>query len=300
MLRDRSILESTHGYHPIVGDAAALAGTRLFSDMLVLGAGIPDVHGFISSVRHLVDPPTALPEGLYWFSGITPSAVLVVTGGAPPGSPLRERNDAIPEGSALDQALNWLDHLWAEASDVAHPAFEVLDEVITRGSGRDGLVRARQYVQGRWIYSVFAGGRTQKVGEDALMSRPMVDSPDAWVTSRPVPAERFTATLTRAKLEGRFTDTVFSFRATRTIFRPYQFKPVMKLLGSGSLRMLIADEVGLGKTIEAGLLWTELEARRRADRVLVVCPSGLTAKWQREMEERFGFELSELTTVVLA
>ena len=162
------------------------------------------------------------------------------------------------------------------------------------------MIKARQYAQGRWIYSVFVGGRTQKMGEDALVGRPMLDSPDAWVKTRPVPADRFAATLTRAKLEGRFTDTVFSFRATRTIFRPYQFKPVMKLLGSGSLRMLIADEVGLGKTIEAGLLWTELEARRRADRVLVVCPSALTAKWQREMEERFGFELTELTSASLA
>ena len=101
---------------------------------------------------------------------------------------------------------------------------------------------------------------------------------------------RFAATLTRAKL-GHFTDTVFSFRATRTLFRPYQFKPVLKLLGTGTLRLLIADEVGLGKTIEAGLIWTELEARRQADRVLVVCPSALVDKWKREMEERFGFEL---------
>lgn len=175
-----------------------------------------------------------------------------------------------------------------------------LDDVLTRGTAQDGLVKARRYVQGQWIYSVFVGGRAQNMGEDALMARPMIDSPDAWAKSRPVPADRFAATLTRAKLEGRFTDTVFSFRATRTIFRPYQFKPVMKLLGSGSLRMLIADEVGLGKTIEAGLLWTELEARRRADRVLVVCPSALTAKWQREMEQRFGFELTELTSASMA
>ena len=87
---------------------------------------------------------------------------------------------------------------------------------------------------------------------------------------------------------------VFSFRATRTLFRPYQFKPVLKLLSTGTLRLLIADEVGLGKTIEAGLVWTEMEARRQADRVLVVCPSSLVAKWRREMEDRFGFTLVEL------
>ena len=87
---------------------------------------------------------------------------------------------------------------------------------------------------------------------------------------------------------------MFSFRATRTTFRPYQFKPVIKLLQTGKARLLIADEVGLGKTIEAGLIWTELEARREADRVLVVCPAGLVGKWIEEMQDRFEFELIEL------
>ena len=126
--------------------------------------------------------------------------------------------------------------------------------------------------------------------------RPMVDDASTWVQGRPESTRRFAATLTRAKLDGHFTDTVFSFRATRTIFRPYQFKPVLKLLDTGTLRLLIADEVGLGKTIEAGLVWTEMEARRQADRVLVVCPSSLVAKWKREMEERFGFDCSSSST----
>ena len=63
--------------------------------------------------------------------------------------------------------------------------------------------------------------------------------------------------------------------------------------------MLIADEVGLGKTIEAGLVWTELDARRQADRVLVVCPSGLVDKWHQEMSERFGFETERLDSALL-
>lgn len=100
--------------------------------------------------------------------------------------------------------------------------------------------------------------------------------------------------MTRTKLRGKFSDTVYSFRATRTVFRPYQFKPVLKLLQTGRSRLLIADEVGLGKTIEAGLIWTELEARHEADRVLIVCPSSLVDKWRDEMLERFGFELHHL------
>jgi len=59
-------------------------------------------------------------------------------------------------------------------------------------------------------------------------------------------------------------------------------------------RFLIADEVGLGKTIEAGLIWTELEARKNANRVLIVSPSALVPKWRQEMDSRFNFELIEL------
>jgi superfamily II DNA or RNA helicase len=69
---------------------------------------------------------------------------------------------------------------------------------------------------------------------------------------------------------------------------------VLKLLQTGQARLLIADEVGLGKTIEAGLIWTELEARHDADRVLIVCPSMLVEKWRDEMQERFGFDLTQL------
>src|SRR5690606_29825253 len=54
--------------------------------------------------------------------------------------------------------------------------------------------------------------------------------------------------------------------------------------------ILIADEVGLGKTIEAGLIWTELRARVEAKRLLVVCPAMLREKWQSELSERFGVE----------
>lgn len=290
-----SVIAATHGYHPLTGDVRGVLEAGSFAEMLVIGSGVPDVVDLVQRVRLVHQSPRELPVGVYWFSGVSPAAVLLVESGATPSSSLAETPENVVRGSALDSALSWLEHLWEQARPVEMPAFAVLDEVLTSGTGQDGVIKGRQYLQGRWMYSVFVGGRTQKMAQDALLAKPLLDDPSAWVTSRPAPADRFAATLTRAKLEGRFTDTVFSFRATRTIFRPYQFKPVMKLLGAGALRMLIADEVGLGKTIEAGLLWTELEARRQADRVLVVCPSSLVGKWQREMEERFGFELVELT-----
>jgi superfamily II DNA or RNA helicase len=54
-------------------------------------------------------------------------------------------------------------------------------------------------------------------------------------------------------------------------------------------RLLLADDVGLGKTIEAGLILLDLAARRRANRILIVVPAGIMNQWQRELQIRFGF-----------
>jgi ERCC4-related helicase len=70
---------------------------------------------------------------------------------------------------------------------------------------------------------------------------------------------------------------------------PYQIVPVMRALSLTRPRLLLADGVGLGKTIEAGLVIAELIARRRAHRVLIVSPPGpLMLQWQDEMRQRFG------------
>ncbi|MBK8979647.1 MAG: DEAD/DEAH box helicase family protein [Planctomycetes bacterium] len=88
--------------------------------------------------------------------------------------------------------------------------------------------------------------------------------------------------------------TIFAFRAERIRFAAYQYKPLLKFLDSQDRRLLIADEVGLGKTIEAGLILTELEARRDVARVLVVCPSRLREKWRVELSRKFGQEFEIL------
>lgn len=102
---------------------------------------------------------------------------------------------------------------------------------------------------------------------------------------RPVDLRR---TLTHVKLSGRLADVIYSMEATNTDFYAYQFKPVLKVLESPSNRILIADEVGLGKTIEAGLIWTELRSRFDMRRLLVLCPASLREKWQRELSAKIG------------
>lgn len=107
-------------------------------------------------------------------------------------------------------------------------------------------------------------------------------------------AQTFRAFVTLAKLDKPLSDNLYSFAASRTERLPHQFKAVLKLLRNPYGRLLIADEVGLGKTIEAGIILTELNARAPLDHVLVVCPSPLTEKWRREMRERFLFDFEVL------
>ncbi len=70
----------------------------------------------------------------------------------------------------------------------------------------------------------------------------------------------------------------------------YQLDPVVRALQMPRVNLLIADDVGLGKTIEAGLVIQELLLRHRARTVLIVCPASLCLKWQAEMHDRFGLE----------
>lgn len=70
----------------------------------------------------------------------------------------------------------------------------------------------------------------------------------------------------------------------------YQLDPVVRALTMPRVNLLIADDVGLGKTIEAGLVVQEMLLRHRARTVLIVCPSSLQIQWQEEMRDKFGLE----------
>ena len=94
--------------------------------------------------------------------------------------------------------------------------------------------------------------------------------------------------LTFEKVKGQLTNVFYSMEASQTDFYAHQFKPVLKFLNSPVGRLLIADEVGLGKTIEAMYIWKELQARADARRLLIVCPAMLRQKWQDDLRQRFN------------
>lgn len=107
--------------------------------------------------------------------------------------------------------------------------------------------------------------------------------------------DEFNARLTALQLAQPGIATLYSLQAGRIDFIPYQFRPVLKFIRADRPRLLVADEVGVGKTIEAGLLLRELQARRPLRSVLIVCSKALVAeeKWHREMR-RFDEEFVTL------
>ncbi len=74
----------------------------------------------------------------------------------------------------------------------------------------------------------------------------------------------------------------------RTEILPHQIFAAHRVVSSPRRRFLLADEVGLGKTIEAGMIWQALYQRGQAKRTLIITPAGLTTQWQEEMQDKFG------------
>lgn len=97
--------------------------------------------------------------------------------------------------------------------------------------------------------------------------------------------------LTAYQINNPSSHNLYSLNSARIDFVPYQFRPAIKMIHADEPRILIADSVGVGKTIEAGLIIKELEARTELDKIVVICPRPLVAerKWEDEMK-RFDEE----------
>ncbi|MER7189890.1 DEAD/DEAH box helicase [Streptomyces flaveolus] len=256
------------------------------------------------------DSRSKLPGGIYLFESRADRVLVgfaLSNAGAAVAPQLKRLRD-VDDGHLLHQALLQYQEWCAAVPEEVTPAFGRGDLVRLAGRReaftvtkvtptRDGGVQYR--------LQDAAGGRHMAFEEDLEALPPSTEDPEDWVLRPPAPADRTALALTLAKLSTPLTDVVYSYQSSRTVFRPYQFRPVLKLMSSDRQRLLIADEVGLGKTIEAGLIWNELEQRthlRRSSgrrrgthfRGLVVCPAALVTKWRNEMRDRFDRQLRVL------
>ncbi len=138
-------------------------------------------------------------------------------------------------------------------------------------------------------FTVFHGGEVATYYESQV--EPIVLK----LSRKNVEPEALHAALTATQLRHPSTGYLYSLYASRINFVPYQFRPVLKLIQADRPRLLIADEVGVGKTIEAGLILKELQARRELKSVLVICPKPLVAerKWMEELK-RFDEQFTHI------
>lgn len=137
--------------------------------------------------------------------------------------------------------------------------------------------------------SVFHGGEVATYYESQIETITLINKPNH------VEPEELHASLTAIQLRHPSTRHLYSLYSSRINFVPYQFRPVLKLINADRPRILIADEVGVGKTIEAGLILKELQARRELKTVLVICPKPLIAerKWMEELK-RFDEQFTHI------
>ena len=128
-------------------------------------------------------------------------------------------------------------------------------------------------------YSIFIDGAVQQLYASQLLAIEE-EGKTALLSSN-----EFNACLTAFQIRNPGQSQLYSLNAARIDFIPYQFRPVLRFIRSDSPRMLIADSVGVGKTIEAGLILRELQARKEIQSILIICPRPLVTecKWQREM-----------------
>ena len=110
-----------------------------------------------------------------------------------------------------------------------------------------------------------------------------------------LPIKRVRSSLTAYQINHPGNSNLYSLNSARIDFVPYQFRPALKMIKAEAPKLLIADDVGVGKTIEAGLILKEMEARSNVSSVLIICPRPLVAerKWVLEMK-RFDENFTQL------
>ena len=222
----------------------------------MLGAAPASVDAAESAKRHALSD-LAAPSDAPSNSKLDPASIGPPT--APPGNP------AIP----------------AVASHAATTMFKVGD-LVALCSDPDTVVPIIGVTAGtaETRYRVFQDNRQATYYQSQL--RPLEPANEPSLLS----AGDLRAHLTSLHLLSPSTANLYSLRSGRVHFVPYQYRPVVRLIRADRPRLLIADEVGVGKTIEAGLIIKELRARTDISSVLVICPKALVTerKWFVEMK----------------
>lgn len=135
-----------------------------------------------------------------------------------------------------------------------------------------GMVFSVQNIENTTKYEVFVDGGLRTFYEGQI--EPVVEN----VKYNWGDFDTFKSYLSTYEINNPSSENLYSLNSARIDFVPYQFRPALKLIKADEPRILIADSVGVGKTIEAGLIIKELEARSELDNVVVICPKPLVSE----------------------
>ena len=166
--------------------------------------------------------------------------------------------------------------------------FKIGDEVKVVSDGSIGIVKNIRKFDSFCVYEVLVNSKTQSFFESQIE---MALS----LTEDRLTADGVKAKITQTLLNNVDNKSLYSINSAKIDYIPYQFRPVLKIIKSDLPRILIADGVGVGKTIESGLIINELQARTDIKSILIICPKPLITenKWAQEME-RFGCKFTNL------
>jgi len=131
-------------------------------------------------------------------------------------------------------------------------------------------------------------------GEFKIVSRDEIKITDEQLNV--VTFDYFNQCMLASLIKNPSSDLLYSLNTNKLTPEPHQYKPLIKFLNSQNNRLLIADEVGLGKTIEAGMIYKEVDKRDDLSISLIIVPSSLTLKWRNELLLRFDEDFEILRT----
>ena len=219
-----------------------------------------------------------------WLSGAG-TGIGVVTDSDPSGRKLYVRFD------------NGDDQMFAWPSDaLERVTFDPGDDVHLVADDEVGVVSSLTEVDGKIFYVVnLPGGRRKTVLEDGVRRALLTDPIELMRRGRLDSARSVNLRLaaTRLLFAHQF-DELSSLSNSRVEIKHHQVGVLHRVATSYPHRFLLADEVGLGKTIEAGLILKELKARGMAGRTLVLAPSGIVSQWQFELKTKFNETFAQL------
>jgi superfamily II DNA or RNA helicase len=183
----------------------------------------------------------------------------------------------------VGQLVRIREQTWQVLEDLA--AYAGGDHAL-RVRGMEGRARGLERL---FIYRPVGEGNDAALGDDGAVElvMPLATPELRWHPGTPPSQWERLHTAYRLSIAHN-TGYLLGLARTRLVIEPYQLAPVLQVMSAPRQRYLLAEDVGMGKTIEAGLIATELIARGRGDRILIVVPAALQDQWADEMRDKFG------------